>query len=142
VNLGVYGILLRDARSTATVSGWRLDFAAAIPGGFVYATITEVPGEHVTLGVIDNPNIHRYDAIEGFQPDTPERGFYRRVAVTTDLGEDIWAYSMNRAQLAPPEWSLVTRMRDEYERLGIDMRQLFDAYYRSAQREARRAMTR
>lgn len=93
----VYGILLTEEGDAepATLDGYRLAFYDGL------ATIEPADGEYVAGALlrVEPWKLQRFDGIEGYRPDDPEAGLYRRELFTVDTESDAvfaWAYVKNR----------------------------------------------
>lgn len=134
----VYGILLvgHEEGEAATLDGYRLAFYDGL------ATIESAGGEHVAGAVltVGPEELRRFDRIEGYRPDEPERGLYRRELVTVDTATDAlfaWVYIKNeqRHPAAPYQGMLATIHRG-YLRWGHDDALLAAAVERARREEA------
>jgi gamma-glutamylcyclotransferase (GGCT)/AIG2-like uncharacterized protein YtfP len=132
----VYGILLRRNEATppgspASMYGYRLAF----DGGL--ATVIPAPGEHVEGALLDvtPEELRGYDSIEGYRPEAPERGLYRRERVRVDTPndeEECWVYIKNTTDGAwAPSLGMLTTIHAGYIAWGLDADRLEEAIDRA-----------
>lgn len=133
----VYGILLRDGEpgetgESATVEGYRLAFYDGL------ATVEEAPGEHVCGAILSvtDEQLRRYDGIEGYIAEHPERGLYRRERVHVTIPwqgtAEAWIYIKNRNGEPEPPWTdMLASIHRGYLRWGHDDELLHEAVARA-----------
>jgi len=134
----VYGILLRRNETTppgdsASLEGYRLAF----DGGLATIEPSDDPEEYVAGAVlyVTRDELRSFDGIEGYRPEAPLAGLYRRERVWADTEHEqreAWVYIKNRRHgPAAPHAGMLATIHRGYVSWELDTDKLEQAIDRA-----------